>query len=136
MPAKKKKSIQYKIAYYDENGKRRGKTFSAPTMREARLKAAQWEMDHPDTRKPSMTVLQAVDAYIETKAAVLSPATVVGYKSVKKASIEHDDIGSKSLAALTQGNIQTWINSMAENGISAKTISNRYGLLPFAGQHI
>lgn len=125
---RKKKSCTYKIAYYDENGKRRGKTFSAPTSKMARLKAAEWELNHRLTQKPSMTVLKAVEAHIESKRAVLSPSTVRSYLGIVRTHIENDPIADIPVSELSPLDIQAWINDSVGK-LSAKTITDHYSLL-------
>ena len=124
-----KKSATYKYNYYDETGKRRCKTFSAPTLREARLKAAEWEFDHPKDKDSSMTVLEAFAAYLETKEGVLSPATIRGYESIKRSHIENDPIGKIRLSKLTIVDVQKWVNDAYAAGMSPKTLGNHFGLL-------
>lgn len=122
----KKKSVQYKVAYYDETGKRRGKTFTAPTMRLARLKAAEWELNHRLTQKPSMTVLDAVNSYIEAKSGVLSPSTVRSYKGIVRSHLMHERLGKMPLSDLSPLDIQAWLMSKE---LSPKTVACHYALL-------
>lgn len=129
MPTKKK-SVHYKIAYYDEDGKRRGKTFSAPTMREARMKAAEWELNRP-VCSSSMTVRKAVEEYIEVKRNVLSPTTLRSYEGILKTHIEDNDIGKIDVSALTLTDVQRWVNDLTK-GRTPKTVKNCYGLLQSA----
>ena len=125
----KAKKATYKYNYYDETGKRRGKTFTGSTMREARLKASAWEFDRPKTKGGSMTVLDAFTAYIETKNGVLSPATIRGYESIKRSHIESDPLGSIRLSDLTIVDVQKWVNDAFAAGMSPKTLGNHFGLL-------
>ena len=126
-----KKNSTYKYNYYDASGKRHCKTFTAPTMREARLKAAQWELDHRDVEGPSMTVLDALKAYISGKEAVLSPATIRGYEGIKN-KISTEPLCAIRLKDLTPADIQLWIANAVTDGKTAKTIMNWYGLLQSA----
>ena len=128
MAREKKKSYTYKIAYYDENGKRRGKTFSASTRKEARLKASEWELNHKLEQKPSICVLDALNTYIENKEAVLSPSTVRSYKGIVKTCFESEPIGAIPICSLSQMDIQAWINSFVGK-LSPKSIIDRYALL-------
>lgn len=125
-PAKKKNSVVYKYNYYDADHKRRCKSFSAPTMREARLKAAEWEMSHPQEKGGSITVLDAVNRYIAVKAPVLSPSTVRAYESMAESCIEEDPIGALPLSALALVDVQSWVSRMDK---TPKTIKNRFALL-------
>ena len=66
------------------DGKRMGRTF--PTKEEAEYWAAGLKTKSiEDNRAPSrMTVENAIDRYIESKSAILSPSTILGYKRTKK----------------------------------------------------
>ena len=122
---KKKKSKTHSIHYYDETGRRRGKTFSAPTLTEAKLKAEAWKERRLSQQAPSMTVLDAVEGYIEVKRGVLSPSSVRGYEGMLRTGIAN--IGDKSINGLSKADIQAWISSLAANH-SAKTVKNYWGL--------
>lgn len=121
------KNYRYKIAYYDEDGKRRGKTFTAPTKRLAELKAAQWESDRQKPKRPDMTVLECVRRYIELKEPVLSPATIRAYLGIMK-SMDGSRI-DLPLRSLSPQDVQLWINDLTAAGKSPKTIANHFGLL-------
>lgn len=123
---KKKKSKTYSIHYYDSDGKRRGKTFSAPTIAEARSKGEMWKMTHGESKKPSMTVSEAVEGYITIKAGVLSPATVRGYSMIVRNYLL--DIADRRLNDLTQTDVQAWLSGLASR-VGAKTVKNAWGLL-------
>lgn len=125
----KKKSATYKYNYYDENGKRRCKTFSAPTAREARLKALEWDIGRPSEQSSSMTVLKAVNGYLELREAVLSPMTIKQYYSIRDKHIESDQIASVDLAKLTAVDLQAWVNHLVELKLSPKTVKNTFGFL-------
>lgn len=123
---KKKKSKTHSVHYYDETGRRRGKTFSAPTLTEAKLKAEEWKEHRLNQQMPSMTVSEAVEGYISIKTAVLSPATVRGYRSVLDNNI--DTIKDKDAARLTKADLQTWISDLAAE-YHPKTVRNAWGLV-------
>lgn len=127
-PAKKKNSVVYKYNYYDSEGKRRCKSFSAPTMREAMRRAARWEAEHPQPKKPSKTVLECVDGYLVVKESVLSPSTYRTYKGIKEKDIEGMPIGSKYISELTRADVQAWVSELAKDK-KPKTVRNCYALL-------
>lgn len=82
-------------------------------------------------RKPTtLTVGRAIDKYIESKDAVLSPATVAGYKRVRNNLMQ--DLIPVQLSALTQEKVQRSINRMVKDGKSPKTVRNAHGLLSAA----
>lgn len=76
-----------------------------------------------------LTVGEAIDRYIESKDAVLSPSTIRGYKQVREFDLQ--DIMNIQLSALTQEHIQRAINKMAKTK-SPKSVRNAHGLLSAA----
>ena len=126
----KKKSATYKLNYYDETGKRRCKTFSAPTKRMAKELAEDWRTDHLTEGKASLTVSEALDSYIDAKAAVLSPSTLRSYEGMRK--IHFDDIGDCLVSRLNKTEVQAWVSRLTASGLSAKTVKNCFGLLSAA----
>lgn len=123
----KKKSATYKIAYKDETGRRRGKTFSAPTKREAKRKAEDWIMDNLEDGKPIINLSDALQRYLDSKAAVLSPSTLRCYEGIQKNHF--GSIGSTPIGRLTKADVQAWISGLVLDGLSPKTVKNCYGLL-------
>lgn len=125
--AKKKTSATYKIAYRDETGRRRGKTFSAPTKREAKQKAEDWMFDNLDDGKPITTLSDALQRYLDSKAAVLSPSTLRSYEGIQKNHF--GSIGSTPISRLNKADVQAWVSGLVLDGLSPKTVKNCYGLL-------
>lgn len=81
-------------------------------------------------KKPrEITVGQAIDRYIESKDAVLSPATISGYKKIRKNDLQM--IMDVSLSALTQEKVQRAVNTMSKDH-SPKSVRNAHGLLSAA----
>lgn len=76
-----------------------------------------------------MTVGEAVDRYIESKDAVLSPATIAGYKRIRRNALQ--GIMDIHLSDLTQEAVQREVNRMARNH-SPKSVRNAHGLLSAA----
>lgn len=126
--ARKLPSGSYRVNLYvgtDENGKRKYKSFTAPTKKEAELLAAQYNLTRKEKPRCELTVGQAIARYIETKTNVFSPSTVRSYKTYLKndcAGIEHVKI-----CDLNADRIQRWINSLAVDH-SPKTVKNVYYL--------
>ena len=77
----------------------------------------------------SMTVGEMIDRYIESKDSVLSPATIAGYKRIRKNALQ--DLMPVVLAALTQERVQRSVNAMAREK-SPKSVRNAHGLLSAA----
>lgn len=89
----------------------------------AGIKTRQQEAERTPAK---LTVEQAVDRYIESKSAILSPSTIKGYNGVKKSRM--DKIKKTPIGDLTQDQIQRWVNSLAKTH-SPKTVANAHGLL-------
>lgn len=108
------------------DGHRRGQAFD--TEKEAVYWAASIKTRAKEAeRSPrNMTVETAVDRYIESKDAILSPSTIKGYRQVKDNLM--GSIALVKIGDLTQEKIQRWVNSLAKEK-SSKTVSNAHGLL-------
>lgn len=81
-----------------------------------------------EAEKPvgALTVGEAIDKYIESKNAVLSPSTIRGYKQLRQNAMQ--DIADIRLDALTQDKVQRSVNAMAKSK-SPKYVRNSHGLL-------
>lgn len=82
-------------------------------------------------KKEEPTLQQIVDKYIESREVVLSPATITGYKVIRKNRFK-DYMGKKPSA------IKDWqavINDEAKLDISAKTLRNSWALIVSAMEH-
>lgn len=126
----KKKSARYTYNYYDETGRRRTKTFTAPTKAKARLLSEQWEEANLADGRPVVSVSEALQKYIDAKQGVLSPSTIRLYESMQKKHF--DSIGDIAIQRLTKTQVQTWISELTAAKLSAKTVRNYYGLLTAA----
>jgi integrase len=108
------------------DGKRTSKSFD--TASEARYWAAgiKTKMKEQERSPGRMSVSAAVDRYIESKSAILSPSTILGYKRIKANSM--GAISTTPLGDLTREQVQRWINGLAREK-SPKTVANAHGLL-------
>lgn len=88
------------------------------------LKAGLLQASKPVT---ALTVGEAMDRYITSKDAVLSPATIRGYKRIRRQDLQ--ELMDIQLGALTQEQVQRAVNRMSRDGKSPKTIRNAHGLL-------
>ena len=86
--AKKLPSGEWRMQKYigkDETGKRIYKYFTGKTKKEVEYLAAEFCIEYDKEKKKesspyiSMTVYEAMEAYIESKSNVLSPSTLFGY---------------------------------------------------------
>lgn len=75
----------------------------------------------------NLTLGQAFDRYIESKDAILSPATILGYKRIRKNLLQ--GLMNQNISRLTQEQVQRAINEEYRLGKSSKTIRNAHGLL-------
>lgn len=114
------------LDYTDPDGKRHYKSFTAPTKSEAQFLAAQWKTNRVEEEKPSLTVYEAVERYINIKVNVLSPSTIAGYKRMHK-NYFSNEFGRTDLEDLKNKDIQIWVGNLADR-LSPKTVRNVNGL--------
>lgn len=128
------------FSHYEENilqdgtikKKRIYKSFTSdnPTKdgkRLAELAAAQYAASKKERKSNcSMTYGEALDEYIESRSAVLSPRTIMDYKRIRKNDIQ--GIMNIKIPDLTQEDIQEAINADARIH-SPKTVRNTHGLI-------
>ncbi len=129
--AKKLPSGNWRVQVFagtDGNGKRIMKSFTAETKKEAEFLALQFTARHKEPVS-EMTVGKAIDKYIESKSNILSPTTISGYKKIRRNNLQ--GIMDIQLRRLTREAVQAEINSESAK-LSAKSISNAYGLLSSA----
>lgn len=128
--AKKLKSGRWNVQVMVD-GKRM--SITADTEKEAIAEAAQikakLKAKADKEQKSALTVGDAIDRYIESKDAVLSPATIAGYRRVRANALQ--DLMAVKLSLLTQEAIQRSINKMAREK-SPKSVRNAHGLLSAA----
>jgi integrase len=112
---------------YDENKKRKYKSFTHENKKEAEFLAAEYAAHLKEQSGTStMTVGDAYDRYIASKSSVLSPSTVREYKRSRK----HDlpSLMPVRFTDLTQELVQQAVNEAAKTH-SAKSVRNMHGLL-------
>lgn len=102
-------------------------SITAPTKREAENEAAAIKSGAKAMSHAPLSVTQALDRYIDSKSAVLSPATVAGYRRIQKNLF--GPIADYTLSGLTQEQVQRWANHLVKQGKKPKTVSNAHGLL-------
>lgn len=90
------------------------------------IKAGLLEQDRPPKE---LMMGEAIDRYIENKDAVVSPATIAGYKRIRSNALQ--GIMDIRLPDLTQESVQKEINRMARSR-SPKSVRNAHGLLSAA----
>lgn len=131
--AKKLPSGKYRCLIYIgmEHGKRKYKSFTANTKKEAELKATQYVMEKEEFEKSQDTLpfKTAMELYNSSKEAILSPYSITSYITIKnylekyfKAFCDLD------IFDITQKDIQSVINQMSKN-LEPKTVRSRHGYI-------
>lgn len=116
----------------DANGKRIYRSFTNYDYAALTLELAQFKAERKDKRidhaygRSSLTLGDAISQYIESKNAVLSPATVKEYRSLQKNHFQ--DLMNVKLFDITALDLQTAVNQMALSR-SPKTVRNAYALI-------
>ena len=109
------------------NGKLIRKSFTAPTKKEAEFLAAEWQVKLEEENSiENITLHQAYQKYIELKKSVLSPTTIMGYKSLSENSFL--GIMDMPIEKITSLIVQMEVTALAKNH-SAKHVRNAVGLL-------
>ena len=108
------------------DNQRIGRTFDTPEDAIYWAAGIKTKSKEAESSPKNLTVSAAIDRYIESKSAILSPSTIAGYKKIKSNLMAN--IGTVKLGDLTQEKVQRWANSLAKNK-SPKTIANAHGLL-------
>ena len=126
--AKKLPSGSWRCRVYvgrSPEGKKLYRSFTAATRKQAEMDAAlgAYESKQPE---PELTLGQAIDRYIEAKSAILSPATVRGYRSLRKNT--YASIIDRPLSAIAKEHQQIALNTYAASS-KPKTVRNASGLL-------
>ena len=140
--AKKLPSGSWRCLVYShtENGKRKYESFtsddpSANGKREAEFAAAEFALNKKRIAKvANLTLSEAIDKYIESRSAVLSPTTLNGYKKIKKYAFQ--DLLGLQLKNFSTELLQEAVNKetkriakKTKKVIAPKTVHNEYGLI-------
>lgn len=120
-------NYQGRANWIDETGKRHRKSFTAETRRQA-LRLAE---DYEATTHSSTTIGAALDAYVRSRAPLLSPSTVRSYLSVAS-NTKTRYAAFCGLTEPSEKQAQDLITEMLADGASPKAIKNRIGLLSAA----
>lgn len=102
------------------------RSFTAPTKREAEMLAAQYIARGDLEQKNGPTVGQAVAAYIDGRAGVLSPSTLKAYRALQRTAF--GSMEKKRVSALTSADLQAFVSEYAATH-TPKSVRNAYGLL-------
>lgn len=128
--AKKLKSGNWRVqvGWTDTQGIKHRESFTASTKQEAEMLALKFKSDVDHFRSDSLTVKEALEKYIKSNEAVLSPSTIRGYKSDYRCLAP---LYNYKIQKISSSDIQNYISSIS-GSVSSKTIRNRYGLLKAA----
>lgn len=120
----------------DENGKRIYKSFEADTADEADYLALTYKLGKGKRTREKITLRAAMEAYINSKEGILSPATIEGYRVILRNFGDFLDSNIEQINALS---LQYAIKEYAmrpkkkkhdgDGAISSKTVRNAYGLI-------
>jgi integrase len=116
------------LVYIGKNaaGKRRYKSFTAATRREAEFLAAEYAAKRKASENVDMTLSEAYIKYIDIKRNTLSPSTVREY--VRASGRDFPELMPLRLSRITQEAVQSAVNVMAA-AHSPKSVRNAHGLL-------
>jgi integrase len=102
------------------------KSFTAPTKKEAELMAIEWQNGRKKHPADSLTVGECITKYIDSKANILSPTTIDGYRRNFKNNLHA--LSDVHICDLTALEVQRHINTLSLTK-APKTVKNAYGLL-------
>ena len=103
------------------NGERISVVDEDPTVAHAKVLAIKAGVIEDEKTPRRITIGAALDRYIESKDAILSPSTIVGYKKMKRN--DFPPLLKVNIADITQEQIQRWVNNLAKQKAS-KTVRN------------
>jgi len=126
--AKKLPSGNYRTLAWIKSEKRYA-SFTAPTKKESEFKADLYSLKHSRPEASTLTVGDAIDRYIASKDAVLSPKTIREYKGIRKNALQ--SLMSVKVSDLTDEVVQSSINAHSSTH-KPKTVRNAAGLLSAA----
>lgn len=109
-----------------EGGKRKYKSFTAETRKEAEYKAARYAATKQEDNKSNITIGKATEKYIDSKKNILSPSTIKGYSYILNHYFK--GISDIKIKDITQEIVQSCLNDFAAE-YSPKTCRNFHGLL-------
>lgn len=134
--AKKLPSGSYRCQVYvgtDESGKRRYKSFTAATKKQAELMAAEFSISVKQEGNISgKTFGQAMLEYNESKRKFISPSTYAGYESIRNTALF--EMAEIPISAINSQLVQRYIDKLT-NSVSPKTIKNRYSYINSVLKH-
>ncbi len=119
-------------SHTDADGKRRYESFTGYDYNQVMLQVVQFKADKKQDKLAAalgnvkMTVADAMDQYIESKNAILSPSTIASYKAIRRNNLL--GLQKVTVKQVTQEAVQIAINQEAMNK-TPKTVRNIHGFL-------
>ena len=114
--------------YVDGKPKRIRECFTAATKAEAEYQAALFKRENKRKTDCDLTLGDAMQGYIDSKDGILSPATIRGYKSMKRVYLQ--ELQKMSLYKIKNLDIQIALNQeKKKSDLSAKTMKNIAGFV-------
>lgn len=126
--ARKLPSGNWRVNLYvgkDSDGKRKYKSFTAETKKEAEYLASSYAVSKKE-KASDLLFGEAVDRYINSKSNTLSVSTVRGYRIIRNNCLSL--LENVKLCDITELVLQNWANTAALR-YSPKSIRNQYGLI-------
>ena len=94
--------------------------------REAEAMAAEFALNKDRMVRSDLTLLEAMNKYVDSKRNILSPTSIRGYETLIRNA--YTDILGLKTKKITPAVVQEWVNAYAVKH-SPKTVSNAHGLL-------
>ncbi len=110
------------------NGKRKRKSFTGKTKKEALFKMTDWMKNNEVINDDKMSLANAVSMYISSKENVLSPTTIRDYKKIYRLYVKEQPLGNIQVEDIRNEDLQNLINDLAE-GHTPKYLKNIYSLI-------
>lgn len=133
--AKKLPSGAYRCLIYEKtiDGKRKYKSFTASTKKEAELLASEYlngkSIDTINEKKAALSYGKALSDYISLKEPVLSPSTIRGYKNIEKCLNRDFKNAMDTNLYVVDSNLVQYIINILSKTKSPKTVRNYSSLL-------
>lgn len=119
-------------SHTDSDGKRHYESITGFDYNQVLLEVAQFKADKKQDKLEQaiagtkLTVADAMDQYIDSKSAILSPSTIASYKAIRRNNLL--DLQPLLITKVTQELVQISINKEAMNK-TPKTVRNIHGFL-------
>lgn len=120
-------SGRYRMRVYDGKAKK-SKSFTADSKKEVKQMAAEW-MAGVMPSGSDITVADAIERYISSRSAVLSPSTIRGYRKLQH--LYYEAVADYAAGSVGADTVQRWINDLSRTQ-SPKSIRNIYALFSSA----